>query len=128
MKLLLDTHALLWFYEGNAALSGVAKRAIEDPANDCYVSHATAWEVAIKMSLGKLQLQVPYDLLFTGVLEANGIKLLIPETRHYQLLLDLPFHHRDPFDRLLIAQTMAEGLILLCNDQAMANYGVPMLW
>jgi len=110
MRLLLDTHALLWFCEGNAALSAAAWSAMEAPGNDCYVSHATTWEVAIKLSLGKLQLQVPYDSLFPGVLSANGFELLPTDLRHYRELLKLPFHHRDPFDRLLIVQAKCEGM------------------
>src|SRR4051812_43558144 len=125
MRLLLDTHALLWFCEGNAALSAAARSAIEAPENDRYVSHATAWEVAIKSSLGKLQLQVPYDALFPGVLSANGFELLPADLRHYRELLNLPFHHRDPFDRLLIAQARCESMTLITADEGLAVYGVP---
>jgi len=128
MRLLLDTHALLWFCEGNLALSAAARSAMETPENDCYVSHATAWEVAIKLSLGKLQLQVPYDSLFPGVLSANGFKLLPTELRHYRELLDLPFYHRDPFDRLLMAQARCEKMTLISADSGLAVYGVPLLW
>ena len=103
MNLLLDTHALIWFCEGNPALSAAARAAMEDEANERYVSHATAWEVAIKVGLGKLKLQVPYEHMFPGVVTANGFGILIPDFRHYQAILALPFHHRDPFDRLLIA-------------------------
>ncbi len=128
MRLLLDTHAFLWFCEGNEALTLRARMAIENQEHERYVSHATAWELAIKVNLKKLTLQVPYESLFPGVLQANGFKLLPPTLTHYQALLDLPLHHRDPFDRLLIAQAKAEGLTLVTLDSAFAAYGVPILW
>jgi PIN domain nuclease of toxin-antitoxin system len=87
MKPLLDSHALLWFCEGNAALGRTARAAIEDPANEKWVSHATAWEVAIKVSLGKLKLLVPYEDLFPGAVQANGCGILLPDFRHYRELL-----------------------------------------
>ena len=104
MRLLIDTPALLWFCEGNAALSATARAAMEDAANDRHVSHATAWEVAIKVALGKLKLQVGFDVLFPGALDANGFVLLPSRMDHYQALIPLPRHHGDPFDRLIIAQ------------------------
>lgn len=128
MRLLLDTHALLWFCEGNAALSSAARSAIEDRANERYVSHASAWETAIKLALGKLTLLVPYEDLFPGVLVPNGLILLTADLSHYRALLELPLHHRDPFDRLLVAQAKAEGLTLVSGDVNLAQYGVPLLW
>jgi PIN domain nuclease of toxin-antitoxin system len=128
MRLLLDTHALLWFCEGSADLSSAARSALEDQANERHVSHATAWEVAIKLSLGKLKLQVPYKELFPGVLAANGFATLHPDFRHYLALLELPFHHRDPFDRLLVAQAKSEQMTLLTCDPNLAAYGVPTFW
>src|SRR5437763_14018032 len=108
MRLLLDSHALLWFCEGNALLSVPARAAIEDLDNQKYVSYATAWEVAIKVRLGKLKLLVPYDDLFPGALVANGFDALMPDFQHFRELLALPMHHRDPFDRMLIAQARVE--------------------
>jgi PIN domain nuclease of toxin-antitoxin system len=128
MRLLLDSHAFLWFCEGSASLSAKARAAIEDPANEKFVSHATAWEVAIKASLGKLMLGVPFDELFPGALVSNGFLTLLPDFRHYRELLTLPFHHRDPFDRLLIAQARVEGLTLVSCDPHFPAYGVPVLW
>src|SRR4051812_24949320 len=128
MRLLLDSHALLWFCEGNASLSVPARAAIEDQANEKFVSHATAWEVAIKFSLGKLKLGVAFEELFPGALITNGFQALAPDFRHYRELLNLPFHHRDPFDRLLIAQARAEGLSLVSCDPNFQAYGVPLLW
>ena len=128
MKLLLDSHALLWFCDGNASLSGPARAAIEDARNEKHVSHATAWEVAIKVRLGKLKLAVPFAELFPGALLTNGFRVLPPDFRHYQELLTLPFHHRNPFDRLLVAQARVEGLTLVSCDKHFAAYGVALLW
>ena len=128
MRLLLDTHAMLWFCEGSAALSTTARAALEDEGNERWVSHATAWEVAIKVSLRKLALQVPYEDLFSGVLAANGWRVLPQDIRHYRELLGMPLHHRDPFDRLLIAQARVEGLTLVSADPNFPAYGVPLLW
>jgi PIN domain nuclease of toxin-antitoxin system len=128
MRLLLDTHALLWFWEGNAALSAAARAAIEELDNEKLVSHVTAWEVAIKVSLGKLKLAAPYNDLFPGTLMASGFGELPTNLEHFRELLKVPFHHRDPFDRLLIAQARVEGLTLVSSDSRFKAYGVPLLW
>jgi PIN domain nuclease of toxin-antitoxin system len=128
MRLLIDTHTLLWFCEGNPALSATARAAMEDPANERYVSHATAWEVAIKLSLGKLKLQVDYEDLFPGVLDANGFALLPPAVSHYQAHIPLPLHHGDPFDRLIIAQAQVEHLTIVTSDIHFPAYDIPLLW
>lgn len=128
MRLLLDSHAFLWFCEGNGALSGTARAAIEDSANEKWVSHATAWEVAIKTSLGKLRLLVPYQDLFPGAVQANGFGVLPSDFRHYRELLNLPRHHGDPFDRLLIAQAQVEALTVVSCDPHFRPYGVALLW
>jgi PIN domain nuclease of toxin-antitoxin system len=128
MRLLLDTHALLWFCEGNSDLSPAARSAIENRANERYVSHASAWETAIKLALGKLTLLVPYEDLFPGVLVPNGLVLLPADLSHYRTLLQLPLHHRDPFDRLLVAQAKTEGLTLVSGDANLVQYGIPLLW
>ena len=128
MRLLLDTHALLWFCEGNPALSAAARGAMEDATNERYVSHATPWEVAIKVSLGKLDLQVGFDALFPGVLNANGFKFLPSAPNHYRALIPLVRHHGDPFDRLMIAQAQVEGLTIITCDAQFSAYGVPLLW
>ncbi len=128
MRLLLDTHALLWFCEGNASLSEGARDAIDDDGNECWFSHAKAWEVAIKASLRKLKLFVTYDELFPRAVAANGWRVLPTDFRHYRELMKLPMHHRDPFDRRLIAQARAEGLTLVSCDPQFPAYGVPLLW
>ena len=126
--MLLDTHALLWFCDGNPALSAAARGAMEDSTNEIFVSHATPWEVAIKVSLGKLALQADFAVLFPGVLHANGFKLLHSTPDHYRALIPLARHHGDPFDRLMIAQAQVEGLTIITSDSQFAAYGVPLLW
>lgn len=128
MRLLIDTHAPLWFCEGNPALSPSARAAMEDAGNERFVSHTTAWEVAIKMGLKKLTLQVEYGLLFSQLLKANGWEILPPALDHYQALIALPRYHGDPFDRLLIAQAQVEGLTLVSCDAHFPAYGIPLLW
>lgn len=128
MRLLLDTHAFLWFCEGSTSLSASARAGIENPSNEIYLSHATAWEIAIKAGLGKLRLSMPYDDLFPGAVAANGFQVLPPDFRHYRAVLTLPHHHRDPFDRLLIAQGLCDRLTIVSGDPHFAAYGVPLLW
>jgi PIN domain nuclease of toxin-antitoxin system len=128
MRLLIDTQALLWFCEGNEALSATARAAIEDPSNQRYVSHASAWETAIKLALGKLKIGAGYEAIFPGVLEANGFVLLPSTIDHYKALIPLPRHHGDPFDRLIISQAMVEGLTIVTCDSAFPAYGVQVLW
>ena len=128
MRLLLDTHALLWFCEGSSQLSSNAKSAIEDPSNQCFVSHASALEVAIKVSLKKLHLDIGYEELFPGSILSNGFQILNLTFAHYQELIVLPYHHRDPFDRLLIAQASKENMTIISCDGEFLSYAVPILW
>ena len=128
MRLLIDTHALIWFCEGSPSLSAAARAAMEDEANERFVSHAVPWEMAIKQSLGKLHLQAEFDVIFPGVLEANGLQMLPPSLEHYRGLVTLPRHHGDPFDRLMICQAQVEGLTLITCDSQFSAYGVPLLW
>lgn len=128
MRLLLDTHAVLWFCEGNSRLSPAARSAMDDARNVRFVSHAVLWEVAIKLSRGKLKLQRPYDEMFPGVIRANGWQLLASQPAHYAELLRLPEHHRDPFDRLMLAQARVEGLTMVSCDKEFPAYGQPLLW
>ena len=128
MKLLLDTHAFLWFVEGNSSLSTAARQAIEDETHRKFVSPVSTWEVAIKVSLNKLTIAVPFEDLFPGEIAANGFDVLDPTWEDYRGLLSLPWHHRDPFDRLLIAQALLNGLTVVTSDSMFAAYGVPTLW
>ena len=128
MWLLLDTHALLWFCEGHTSLSRKAREAIQSSENERFVSLATAWEVAIKMNLGKLHLGFDDSLLFSEVLLANDFRLLPLDLRHYGRLVSLPRHHGDPFDRGLIVQAQVEGLQIVSCDPNFALYDVSVLW
>ncbi len=101
---------------------------MEDDANERYISHTAPWEMAIKLSLGKLQLQVDYDLIFPGVLNANGFQMLPARLEHYRGLITLPRHHGDPFDRLMISQAQTEVLTIVTCDTQFTAYGVPLLW
>jgi PIN domain nuclease of toxin-antitoxin system len=128
VNLLLDTHALLWFLAGDARLSTGARDAIEDLANTRFFSIASAWEVAIKASLGKLVLSAPFNQLIPGQLRANGIELLAIRPDHIAELLTLPFHHRDPFDRILITQAAVENAVVVSADATLDRYGINRLW
>jgi len=128
MRLLLDTHALLWYTEGNPLLSDRARRALADSRNERFVSHATLWEVAIKLSRGKLKLRIPFEELLPGVIKANGWQLLDSQPSHYLELLALPHLHRDPFDRLILAQAQVEQLTIVTCDREFPAYGQPLFW
>ena len=128
MKLLLDTHTFLWFIMGNPNLSANARALIEDQGNDKLLSIASLWEIAIKVSIGKLALSAPFDTLIPQQLSANGFELLRLEVNHAAALINLPFHHRDPFDRLLIAQAMIEQMQIVSVDSAFDAYQISRLW
>jgi PIN domain nuclease of toxin-antitoxin system len=127
MNLLLDTHTLIWLLEGDSNLSQTAKAAIENPDNTNFVSIATVWEMAIKVSIGKLEMQAPLNMLKT-LMELNGIETLPVSIEHALLVSKLPFYHKDPFDRLLIAQAINENMPLLTRDEKFSHYDVRILW
>jgi PIN domain nuclease of toxin-antitoxin system len=128
MKLMLDTHTVLWFYLADPQLSAPANTAIVDPANEKWVSPASYWEIAIKTSTGKYVLAQPYEDFWRGAIDANGFQILHILPRHTGLLTTMPYHHRDPFDRLLIAQALAEGMSVVCADVIFDAYGVSRVW
>jgi PIN domain nuclease of toxin-antitoxin system len=128
MKLLLDAHTILWFYLADPQLSIPAITAIVDPANEKWVSPASYWEIAIKISTGKYVLAQPYEDFWRNAIDANGFQILHIVPRQTALLTTLPYHHRDPFDRLLIAQALAEGMSVVCSDTTFDAYGVPRVW
>ncbi|MBV9947351.1 MAG: type II toxin-antitoxin system VapC family toxin [Myxococcales bacterium] len=126
-RILLDTHALLWFVANDAALSAQA-RALIETADDAFVSVATAWETAIKVQLGKLTVDAPSaEAFFDEQMRANGFTYLPIAPAHVFRAAALPSHHRDPFDRMLIAQAFAEGLVLVTREDFRA-YGVATIW
>ncbi len=128
MKFLLDTHSFLWFIEGHTKLSSTARTLIEEQTNQPFLSIASIWEMAIKISMGKLHLTQPIELHVPYHLQANGIKLLGIDIAHVALVATLPYHHRDPFDRLLIAQAMHERIPIVGIDTAFDDYDVRRLW
>lgn len=127
MPTLLDTHAFIWFYVGDERLPSTVKELIADSTSACYVSIASLWEISIKASIGKLELRIELSQL-TDFLTDNKIELLPIKIEHLEQLQTLPFHHRDPFDRLLIAQALTENLTLISRDSLFAQYNVPLHW
>lgn len=128
MRLLLDTHALLWFLRDPEKLPARVLCEIETAGPRTSVSMASLWEIAIKTSLNKLCLPKPFDELFPQSVPDSGLSLLGIEPRHLNEVSRLPWHHRDPFDRLLIAQAKCDGLTLVSCDPKFASYGVSVLW
>ncbi len=127
MRLLLDTHTLLWHRDGSNRLSQRTKALIAGPGNQVFISIATLWEISIKRSLGKLKTpRTPMELL--TIYKAGGAELLPISPEHVMAVERLPWHHRDPFDRMLIAQAQTEGLTLITKDEMFQNYDVPQLW
>ncbi|MBI1913433.1 MAG: type II toxin-antitoxin system VapC family toxin [Planctomycetes bacterium] len=128
MKLLLDTHTVLWFYLADPQLSATASGTIMDPANEKWVSPASYWEIAIKISTGKYALAQPYEDFWRNAIDANGFQILPILPRHTALLTTMPYHHRDPFDRLIVAQAVAEGMSVVSADPIIDAYGVTRVW
>jgi PIN domain nuclease of toxin-antitoxin system len=128
VNLLLDTHSFIWFVEDNPSLSSHARALIEEPTNDVFLSIASVWEMAIKVSLGKVDLSQSFDLFIPNQLLLNDITLLDITVSHTLRVVTLPFHHRDPFDRLLIAQSQVEGMPFISVDSIFDAYGVNRLW
>lgn len=127
-EFLPDTHAILWFLDGDPRLSVHARSLMEDKGNSLFCSIASLWEIAIKVNLGKLPLNRPFQDIFPAKLEANSIEILPIRVAHLYQLAALPHHHRDPFDRLLLAQSLSENLTLLSADSAFDAYGVAREW
>jgi PIN domain nuclease of toxin-antitoxin system len=128
MRLLLDTHTFLWIVLGETRLSDTAKSYIVDRSNTKLVSPATYWEIAIKVSLKKYTLNESYAAFMQRGIFGNGFVILTIEPKHTTVLTTLPFHHRDPFDRLLIAQAMVETIPILSVDPTFDACPVTRLW
>ena len=127
MKILLDTHAVLWFFDDDERLSKSAIEAIYNPENKKYVSIATVWESAIKYSLGKLKLGGGIEN-FIEVIYENGFTLLEVDTEHIKVVTNLPFIHRDPFDRMIIAQAIVENMTIMTSDANVLKYDITHVW
>lgn len=128
MRLLLDTHTLIWAMDDSTKLSGAATIALQDPANDLLLSAATVWELAIKIGLGKLTLSLPYRQWVQKAFADLQLTLLPVTVEYAERQLSLPKHHKDPFDRFLIAQSLVEGVPIICADPIFDSYGAIRLW
>lgn len=128
MRVLLDTHTFLWFVEDDPKLNPHVQRIIEDADTQPFLSMATIWEMAIKVNLGKLGLPAPFALFIPDQLRLNTIMQLDIAIEHTVRVASLPLHHRDPFDRLLIAQPLVEQMPIISRDAAFDAYGVTRVW
>lgn len=128
MKVLLDTQAFLWLSINSPLLSKKSKQIFIDEDNDLYLSLASVWEMASKSSIGKLKLRQPIEKFILNQLQENCINQLEIEFRHVTRVENLPFHHRDPFDRLLISQAMEEKMSILSSDAAFDAYSIKRIW
>lgn len=128
MRYLLDTHTLLWIAEDDPRLSQKAEVIFLDDANEIYFSLASLWEIAIKVSLGKLALEEPLPFFIKKHITGNGIIFLRIETEHILPLASLPHHHKDPFDRLIISQALVENIPIIGKDEILDLYPIERIW
>ena len=128
MKLLLDTHAFLWWVTADDRLSDRAADLIRDPRNDLFLSAVSVWEIAIKSADGRIELLDPPATYIPQQMEANGFSGLAIQLHHALAVHTLPPIHRDPFDRMLLAQAVAEDLTLITHDREIARYDVRVAW
>jgi PIN domain nuclease of toxin-antitoxin system len=127
MRVLIDTNVFLWFIAGSDRLNNQAKNIMTDMNNELVLSVASLWEIAIKSSLGKLELLRPFDQLIPEQLELHEVDVLQIELTHLSRIISLPFHHRDPFDRLIIAQSITENLPIITSDTVFQQYPVQII-
>jgi PIN domain nuclease of toxin-antitoxin system len=128
MKLLLDTHTFLWFIEGSLNLSDTARNIIENQNNERFLSIASLWEMSIKVSIKKLKLAMSFKDLVKREINGNAIELIGILPEHLDALAELPFHHKDPFDRLIISQSLVENMPIITRDAAFSNYPITLIW
>jgi len=128
MRVLLDTHVFLLWVNGSPGLSATAMRLLRDPRNELLFSLASSWEIAIKASIGKLRLPHSVSTFLLAHLQENNITQLDIRFPHAAKVAELPFHHRDPFDRLLAAQALTERLPILSKDRVFSKYGLRRIW
>ena len=126
MQLLVDTHILIWFLEGNKLLSKSRRQIVADSQNNVFVSIASLWEIAIKISIGKLTLAKPLANVIKQI-EIEDFEILPISPEHTLRVSIMPFHHRDPFDRVIIAQSQIENLPVLTDDNDFGSYGIKIL-
>ncbi len=128
MRILLDTHVFIWLDSQPEKLSNNALAICEDNSNQLYLSMASLWEMQIKLQLGKLKLKIPLEEMFALQKQENDLNLLNFSLDHIYQLQDLPFHHNDPFDRIIIAQSMLENMRLVSIDEKFKLYNLEVLW
>ena len=127
MRYILDTHTLIWYFEDNSELSFKAKSIIEDIDNEIFVSMASLWEIGIKVGLGKLIIPFDIDEIMARI-RKESMNMITIDVNHVKGIQTLPHHHRDPFDRMIIAQAKAENCTVITRDAAFDAYDVPVLW
>ncbi len=128
MKFLLDTQAFLWFVLNSSAISQVARDLIIDLLNDILISPASCWEIAIKVSIGKYQIPENFETWMEHQIQVNELEILPIKIAHVAATVTLPFHHKDPFDRLLVAQALTENIAIISVDAVLDNYEVTRYW
>ncbi|MBV8265493.1 MAG: type II toxin-antitoxin system VapC family toxin [Planctomycetaceae bacterium] len=128
MRLLLDTHALIWAVDQPSQLGPAAVLALQDPSNDLLLSVGTIWEIAIKVGLKKLALSLPYRQWMGQAMADLGVSALPITVEFADVQAGLPSHHKDPFDRLLVAQAQVENVLLVSVDSIFDQYGITRLW
>jgi len=128
MRILLDTHSFLWWITDDPRLSDHARKVISDGENELFFSAASGWEIAIKIHIGRLKLSQDPKQYILDQLRLNGIQSLSIHIHHALHVSNLPAHHRDPFDRLLIAQAHLEGLAIITTDANIHKYKVKVIW
>lgn len=127
MNILLDTHALIWFLNGDSQLSDKAKTEIENIENDKIISIASIWEIAIKISLNKFRFDKGFKKLFE-LIEENGFDILPISFEHTLIVSNLEFIHRDPFDRILVSQCKSDNLVIMTKDENIKKYNIKTIW
>jgi len=128
MRILLDTHAIVWWATGDARLSRKARVAISNPDTEVFISIASAWEIQIKATLQKLELKESVDALYRALIIDHGFRMIGIELSDIDELSNLPPHHRDPFDRMLVAQALRGDSTLVTKDSVVSAYGARTLW
>ena len=127
MNCLIDTHTLIWFFNGDSQLSDNALKVLNDDSNNKLISIASLWEISIKVNVGKLELAYPYNTIMPKLL-LNKISILNIAFNHTENYINLPLHHRDPFDRMIIAQSITEDLTIISKDKNFSLYPIKLLW
>jgi PIN domain nuclease of toxin-antitoxin system len=128
MRVLIDTHIFIWYIQNSERLPISIATYINDGRNDILLSIASVWEMAIKQSTGKLNLGLPYASFIEEQMRLNSMELLPLSLNHLEVVTTMPFHHRDPFDRILIAQAMLEDIVIISADSIFSSYPVQRIW